>query len=271
MIKVSHLSYSYTGNSHPTLEDISFEVKDGEVIALVGQNGSGKSTIGRLIAGILKLQKGSVQIDDHICSKGDGLRENVGIVFQNPENQIIFNRIDDEISFALGDLASNEIEQRIQNSLKQVGMNEFRNQDLYSLSLGQKQRIVLAEALARRPKYLILDEPTTMIDSQGKEKIYQLIRKLKDDGYTIICITNLADEILMADRTLILHQGKIVAKIKRTELVQKSNLFLKYGIHLPTLLQILIGMEERGIELSLKDYTIAELLNNVEKKIKHGC
>lgn len=178
MIKVSHLSYSYPGNSHPTLEDISFEVKDSEVIALVGQNGSGKSTIGRLIAGILKLQKGSVQIDDRIYSKSDGLRGNVGIVFQNPENQIIFNRIDDEISFALGDLASNEIEQRIQNSLKQVGMNEFRNQDLYSLSLGQKQRIVLAEALARRPKYLILDEPTTMIDSQGKEKIYQLILSL---------------------------------------------------------------------------------------------
>lgn len=270
MIKISHLSYRYRGNPKLTLEDVSFDVHDGEVIALVGQNGSGKSTIGRLIAGILKLQKGSVQIGNQVYVKSDDLRDNVGIVFQNPENQIIFNRIDDEISFALHDLPSSEVDERITHSLKQVDMNAFRSQDLYSLSLGQKQRIVLAETLARRPKYLILDEPTTMIDSQGKEKIYQIIRQLKSEGYTIICITNLADEILLADRTLILHQGKIAAEIKRQDLVKQSSLLIEYGIRSPTLLQILVELNQRGISLKLKDFTPAELANSICQKVQHG-
>lgn len=163
-----------------------------------------------------------------------------------------------------------EVDERITESLQQVGMAKFRNQDLYSLSLGQKQRIVLAEALARRPKYLILDEPTTMIDSQGKEKIYQIIRKLKAKGYTIVCITNLADEILLADRTLILHQGKIAADIKRADLVKRASLLIEYNIHLPTLLQILVDLKQHHLDLSLKDFTVAELVDSICQKVQHG-
>lgn len=268
MIKLSHLSYQYRDNNKPTLADINLTIDDGEVIALVGQNGSGKSTLGRLIAGILPLQTGYIEIDEKKYDRHNTkLRKDLGIVFQNPENQIIFNRIDDEISFALQDLSPEEIEQRTTIALRQVGMSKYRTQDLYSLSLGQKQRIVIAEALARQPKYLILDEPTTMIDSQGKQEIYQLIRKLKHKGYTIVCITNLADEILLADRTLILANGKIRAEIPRAKLIESTGLLDKYHIHQPTLLQILSELDQRGINLDLDDFTITDFADQTARKL----
>lgn len=266
MIRVTDLSYQYRGNKTPTLSGISLTVKDGEVVALVGQNGSGKSTLGRLIAGIYKIQSGTVAIgDQQFDKKSSQLCPEVAIVFQNPENQIIFSRVDDEIGFSLQGLDQAEIEQRITMALAQVGMSDYRDQDLYNLSLGQKQRIVIAEALARHPKYLILDEPTTMIDSQGKEEIYQLILQLKKQGYTIICITNLADEMLLADRTLILADGHITAEIKRSDLIKKSRLLAKYQIHQPTLLKILSALKRQGLEITPRDWTVAELARQIAK------
>ena len=178
MIKLKNVSFKYKSSEEKVLNNINFSVKDGEIVAIVGKNGSGKSTIGKLISGITKLKEGEIYIDDLEVSKG---KKEVGIVFQNPENQIIFNNIYDELSFSLKNMEKSEIEDRINYALKEVGMIEFKESDLYSLSLGQKQRIMIAEVLAKKPKYIILDEPTTMIDSQGKEKIYGIIKKLKED------------------------------------------------------------------------------------------
>ena len=147
-------------------------------------------------------------------------------------------------------------------------MEEQKKQDLYSLSLGQKQRIMLAEVLAKEPKYIILDEPTTMIDSQGKDKIYEIIGNLKKQGYTIICITNLADEILLADRTLILDNGKIACEIKKEELVEKSYLLEKYNIKQPTILKILTELQKNNITINLKQFSIDELINNLKEMLK---
>ena len=270
MIKVENVSYKYKNTNHKVLENINFSVKDGEIIAIVGQNGSGKSTIGRLIAGISKLKEGSIIIDNLDIAKNKNyklIRDKVGIVFQNPENQIIFNNIYDELSFSLKNLEKTEIEDRVNTALEQVGMLSFKEEDLYTLSLGQKQRIVIAEVLAKNPKYIILDEPTTMIDSQGKEKIYEIIKKLKQQGYTIICITNLADEILLADRTLILDNGNIAYEIERKDLIDKAYILDKFGIKQPTLLKILTELKENKIALELKEFTISELVNSLKGKI----
>ncbi len=270
MIKVENVSYKYKNTNHKVLENINFSVKDGEIIAIVGQNGSGKSTIGRLIAGISKLKEGSIIIDNLDIAKNKNyklIRDKVGIVFQNPENQIIFNNIYDELSFSLKNLEKTEIENRVNTALEQVGMLSFKEEDLYTLSLGQKQRIVIAEVLAKNPKYIILDEPTTMIDSQGKEKIYEIIKKLKQQGYTIICITNLADEILLADRTLILDNGNIAYEIERKDLIDKAYILDKFGIKQPTLLKILTELKENKIALELKEFTISELVNSLKGKI----
>ncbi len=268
MIKVENVSFKYKNSDNKILDNLNFEVKDGEIVSLVGQNGSGKSTIGKLIAGIIKLKQGNITIDD-LKIKDKKLQDKIGIVFQNPENQIIFNNIYDELSFSLKGLEKTEIENRIENSLKQVGMLEYKNNDLYSLSLGQKQRIMIAEVLAKKPKYIIFDEPTTMIDSKGKESIYHIIESLKNEGYTIICITNVADEILIADRTLILQKGKIAHEIKKEDLINKSYLLAENGIKEPILLEILNKLKENEIILDMKDFTVSELVYKLKGKMKN--
>ena len=267
MIKVENISFKYKNSDTMILDDLNFEVKDGEIIAIVGQNGSGKSTIGKLISGIIKLKQGSITIDG-LNIKDKKFQNKIGIVFQNPENQIIFNNIYDELSFSLKGLEKAEIESRIENSLKQVEMFEYKNSDLYSLSLGQKQRIMIAEVLAKKPKYIIFDEPTTMIDSQGKEIIYKIIANLKNEGYTIICITNLADEILIADRTLILKNGKIAHEIEKKDLINKSYLLKENGIKEPILLEILNKLRENEIILDIKNFTVNELIYKLKGKLK---
>ena len=267
MINIENVSFKYK-NSDYILKNINFSVNDGEVIAIVGKNGSGKSTLGRLIAGITKLKEGTITIDDMNISKDiKSIREKVGIVFQNPENQIIFNNIYDELSFSLRNLDKSEIENRITTSLKQVDMFDFKDKDLYALSLGQKQRIMIAEILAKNPKYIILDEPTTMIDSYGKEKIHDIILNLKQKGYTIICITNLSDEILLADRTFILNNGEIVAEIKKQELINKYAILEKYGIKIPTLLNILVNLKKEGIDLDIEDFSVSSFTTAIKKEL----
>ena len=267
MIKVENVSFKYKNSDTMILDNLNFEVKDGEIIVIVGQNGSGKSTIGKLISGIIKLKQGNITVDD-LKINDKKVQDKIGIVFQNPENQIIFNNIYDELSFSLKGLGKAEIESRIENSLKQVGMLEYKNNDLYSLSLGQKQRIMIAEVLAKKPKYIIFDEPTTMIDSIGKEIIYKIIANLKNEGYTIICITNLADEILIADRTLILKNGKISHEIKKEDLINKSYLLKENGIKEPILLEILNKLKENEIILDIKNFTVNELIYKLKGKLK---
>ena len=265
LIKVENVSYKYK-NGKQVLKKINFSVNKGEILAIVGKNGSGKSTIGKLISGILKLKDGKIFIDDIDVSKRKNraqINSKIGIVFQNPDSQIIFNNIKDEFSYITQD------ESVIDEALKYVDMLEYKNNDLYYLSLGQKQRIMIAEVLAKRPQYIIFDEPTTMIDSMGKEKIYEIIKKLKAEGYTIICITNLADEIMLADKTIILNDGTIVKQIEKSELIEKSNLFQKYGIKIPTLLEILTKLKNNGIELNVgENLTVESLVRELSSKLK---
>lgn len=270
MISIKDVTYRYK-KGKDILKNINLEIQDKETIVIMGKNGSGKSTLGKLLSGIIKPKDGKILIDELDITKKENkeeLRKKVGIVFQNPENQIIFNNIEDEVSFALKDLEKEEIEKRIKDSLQIVDMEDKVNEDLYELSLGQKQRIIISEVLAKQPKYIIFDEPTTMIDSKGKEKIYQIVEQLKKDGYTIIYITNVAEEMLLADRIILLEEGQMVAEIKREEIIDKLKLFEQYDIKIPLILQIIERLRQEGIEIKTTDYTIEELIKQLKEMIK---
>ncbi len=271
MIRVEHITYRYKREKN-ILKDVNLEIQDGETIVIMGKNGSGKSTLGKLISGIMKPKEGNILIDDLDISQKknrEKIRSKIGIVFQNPENQIIFNSIEDEVSFALKDLEKEEVEKRIKDSLQIVDMEHKRKEDLYELSLGQKQRIVIGEVLAKKPKYLVFDEPTTMIDSKGKEKIYQIVEDLKKQGYTIIYITNLAEEMLLADRIILLEEGQMVAEIKKEEIIDKLEVFEQYDIKIPLILQIVKRLKQEGIKIEFANYTIEELVKQLKEMIEN--
>ena len=231
----------------------------------------GKSTLAKLIAGITKPTKGEILIEGKDTKKKEhflDIRKQVGIVFQNPENQIIFNKIQEELAFPLKGISQEEMQTRIQQALKEAGMSGYEEAELYTLSLGQKQRIMLAEVLARKPKYILLDEPTTMIDSEGKEAIYEIVRNLKQKGYTILWITNLADEMLLADRVLILDQGKIACEIAKKDLEKSLPVLQKYQIKAPLLLHLLAQLREAGLPLAVEDFTVEEIVKAWKEKNK---
>lgn len=265
MIKIENLSFKYKGDTKNILEDINLEIKEGEVVSIIGKNGTGKSTFIRLISGLIKPSKGKILVDDIDVNDKKmfkSVREKIGIVFQNPDNQILFNRVYDDINFALKNLELDNPDERIKSSLKKVDMEEFENFDTYQLSLGQKQRINIASVLAVKPKYIILDEPTTMIDSKGKEKIYEIIKDLKKEGFTIIYVTNNINEILISDRIVMMENKKVKTAFKKVEILDNINLLEESEIRVPEIIRIIMKLN-----IKLKEFTIEEMT----KKIVEVC
>ncbi|MCI8470126.1 MAG: ATP-binding cassette domain-containing protein [Clostridia bacterium] len=270
MIRIENVTYRYK-RGKDILNKINLSIQDKETVVIMGKNGSGKSTLGKLISGILKPKEGKILLDDlDMADKKnkEEIRKKIGIVFQNPENQIIFNNVQDEVTFALKNLSSEEIKKRVESSLHQVNMADKIKDDLYELSLGQKQRIVISEVLAKQPKVIVFDEPTTMIDSKGKEDIYHIVENLKKEGYTIIYITNLAEEMLLADRIILLNNGEIVEEIRKEEILDKLDIFQQYDIKVPLVLEIVQKLRQEGIEMNLTNYSIDELVTKLRGIIK---
>ena len=199
MIKLDNVSYKYRRAKKWVLHDFSLEINEGEFIVLQGNNGSGKSTLARLIAGIIRPKRGTVTVGDINTKKRKSflpLRKIVSIIFQNPENNLLFDRVYDDIAFGLSNLKvpKDEWQARIEKVLAQVGMAGFENHSTYELSGGQKQRIAIAGILAMDCKVLVADEITSMLDTDGKAEIYDLLWQLNSQGITVILATNIAKE-----------------------------------------------------------------------------
>ena len=193
MIELKNVNYGYEKKKN-IIKEVNREIKPGQFICVIGKNGSGKSTLAKLIAGIVKPTSGEVLIEGNSTKKKENflpIRKQVGIVFQNPENQIIFNSVEDEIRFPLENLKIGDVEEKITKVLTKVGLEGKEKQEAYTLSLGQKQRLTIASVLAMETKYIVLDEPTAMLDPKGKEEIYKIVKELKQEGYSIIYITNI--------------------------------------------------------------------------------
>ncbi len=230
----------------------------------------GKSTFAKLISGLLEPNKGEILVDNIKTSKKKDfifLRKKVGMVFQNPENQIIFNNVYDDLAFAIKNLGLDNEKIRIEDALKKVKMEEFINSDAYDLSLGQKQRIAIAGILALNPDYIIFDEPTTMLDPEGKQDIYDIISKLKTKK-TIIYITNVIDEILMADKIVVLENGEIISAFRKEDILDNVLFLKQHNFKVPQIVDTIIKLKENGIELELKKWENEELINGIIEVMK---
>lgn len=231
----------------------------------------GKSTLAKLIAGIVKPTSGEVFIEGKSTKKKGNflpIRKDIGIVFQNPENQIIFNSVEDEIRFPLENLGIENVDRTITEALKKVGLAGKEKVEAYTLSLGQKQRLTIASVLAMQTKYIVLDEPTAMLDPKGKEEIYKIVKDLKQEGYSIIYITNIIDEILLSDAIWVMEEGNIKTIFEKRDILEHISEIEESDIKIPEIITLLQDLKKQNIQIELKDWTMQELIQKLVEKYK---
>lgn len=253
-IEVNHLSFEYIKDAH-TLEDISFAIEQGEYVCILGHNGSGKSTIAKLIIGLLEAKSGTIQIDGIDLNEKTiyDIRSRIGIVFQNPDNQFIGSTVRDDIAFGLENkcVAHEEMEDIIQKFASEVDMLPFLDHEPSKLSGGQKQRVAIAGILAMSPSILILDESTSMLDPKGKKEINDLVSKIrKEKKMTVISITHDIEEASLADRIILLDGGHIKAIDCPGNIL--TDLELLKSVHLDTTFayQVSLALHKKGLQIS---------------------
>lgn len=222
LIKFDNVSFSYetedeNGNpkTEKVLENFNFSIEEGSFVAILGHNGSGKSTVAKLTNGILFADEGTVTVDSILARDDDtiyDIRKNVGMVFQNPDNQIVSSIVEEDVAFGVENIGvpSDECRKRVDEALKTVGMYEYRLRTPSKLSGGQKQRVAVAGIIAMKPKCIVLDEPTAMLDPSGRKEVIDTVMKLnREEGITIVLITHYMDEAVKADRVVVMDDGKI--------------------------------------------------------------
>lgn len=222
LIKFDNVSFSYetedeNGNpkTEKVLENFNFSIEEGSFVAVLGHNGSGKSTVAKLTNGILFADEGTVTVDSILARDDDtiyDIRKTVGMVFQNPDNQIVSSIVEEDVAFGVENIGipSDECRKRVDEALKTVGMYEYRLRTPSKLSGGQKQRVAVAGIIAMKPKCIVLDEPTAMLDPSGRKEVIDTVMKLnREEGITIVLITHYMDEAVKADRVVVMDDGKI--------------------------------------------------------------
>ena len=270
MIQLKDVCYFYQlekGKKFLALERINLELKQGEFVAIIGPNGSGKTTLARLLNSLILPASGKVLVDDLDTSDKNlqkQIRVKVGMVFQNPDNQIISTTVEREIAFGLENLAlpHQEIKDRVEWALSTFDLQEYRNHPPHNLSGGEKQKISLASVLAMRPSYLVLDEPTSLLDPKGRDEVNELIKKLSQE-LTIIHITQFPDEAVLADRVLVLNQGKIALDGSASSVFSKINELKKIGMGVPITFEIKERLGKSGIKLKSSALKTDELIDEI--------
>lgn len=250
-IEIKNLNFSYD-QTQDVVKDVSFVVKKGSYTTLIGHNGSGKSTIAKLIIGLLEKEKGSILIDGDELSLEtiEGIRRKIGIVFQNPDNQFIGATVRDDIAFGLENhqVAPSEMDEIIENYAKEVGMSEYLDHEPTRLSGGQKQRVAIAGILSMKPEILILDEATSMLDPEGKEDINNLVKQLhKENNMTILSITHDVEEVLKSDHVIVMYEGRIVKDGTPSEVMKNEEELVRLKLAAPYSVRLANELKKLGI------------------------
>lgn len=283
-IKSEKISYTYpvytnegdkTVKADPALREVDLEVAPGSFICILGMNGSGKSTLARHLNALLLPDEGTLWIDGLDTKDSEKLwdiRSMVGMVFQNPDNQIISSVVDEDVAFGLENTAvpSEEIQERVPLALKSVGMEEFSKSSPERLSGGQKQRVAVAGILAMNPKCIVLDEATAMLDPEGREEVMDTVIRLnKERGITVIAITHYMDEALMADKIFVMGEGAVQLSGTPGEVFSQEEILEKWGLKLPEICSLAARLRKKLPEMPGEIIFEDELRNWIIKRSKN--
>ena len=268
IIDVKNLSFRYKeSQEYYDVKDITFHVKRGEWLSIVGHNGSGKSTTVRLIDGLLEAESGEIVIDGQRLTEENvwNIRRQIGMVFQNPDNQFVGATVEDDVAFGLENqgLSRQEMKKRVEEALDLVGMLDFKKREPARLSGGQKQRVAIAGVVALRPAILILDEATSMLDPEGRRELIETVKGIrKDYDMTVISITHDLEEVAMSDRVLVMKKGEIESTSSPRELFSRNDLD-KIGLDDPFANQLRHSLIQNGYDLPENYLTESELENKL--------
>lgn len=279
MIQTEKLVYEYEkrdeeGNVIGTsraIDEVDIEAKEGQFIAILGHNGSGKSTLAKHLNAILMPTEGSVWVDGKNTSNPDELwnvRQSAGMVFQNPDNQIIGTIVEEDVGFGPENLGvpTDEIWQRVEESLKAVGMIEYRHHSPNKLSGGQKQRVAIAGVVAMEPKCIVMDEPTAMLDPVGRREVLKTVHKLrKQKKVTVILITHYMEEVVDADKIFVMDHGKVVMEGSPKEIFSKVDELKSYRLDVPQVTILADELRKRGLDIPKGILRKEELVEAVER------
>lgn len=265
IIKARNVFFRYTDSSAWAVENVSLDIQEGEFVAVLGRNGSGKSTFAKLLNALLLPNTGSIAVNGIQAENEDEaleLRRHCGMVFQNPDNQIVATLVEEDCAFGLENLGvpSEEIRQRVDAALSAVGMCEYAHTSPSMLSGGQKQRVAVAGVLAMRPKVIIFDESTAMLDPVGRMDVFNLARQLnREEGITIVWITHFMDEAAQADRVVVMDSGKIALQGGPREVFSQSEKILGLGLEVPEMMKLAGELRSSGLEIEKEIMTVEEM------------
>ena len=269
-----NVKYTYPGDTEPTLKGVSLEIEKGSFVAVLGHNGSGKSTLAKHMNGIIPPDEGRVLVNGLDTADDDSLidiRRTVGMVFQNPDNQIVANVVEDDVAFAPENLGvePEEIRRRVDAALKQVGMYELRQHAPHLLSGGQKQRVAIAGVIAMNPEMVVFDEPTAMLDPQGRREVLRTIDELcHEKGITVVLITHHMEECIGADRIIVMSGGRIAADGTPKEIFSRPEMMAREGLDVPETVKLLYELKQEGWNLETSALTIEECTDQIRKALQ---
>lgn len=272
MIKLTDVVFSYprTGDepSKKTIDHLTFEVKQGEFVAILGHNGSGKSTLAKLLNGLLLPESGEVAIEGMTTSNEEDLwkiRSKAGLVFQNPDNQIVATIVEEDVAFGPENLGvpKEELRKRVDQALETVDMLDYKDHAPHLLSGGQKQRVAIAGILAMEPDIIIFDEPTAMLDPRGRKEVIETIQKLHKQKKTILLITHFMNEAALADRLIVMEKGKMILDGQPREVFSHVEEMKRIGLDVPQVTELAHNLKKEGVDIDDKVLTVKELVDQI--------
>ena len=264
IIRLKDVVFQYEGNDRPAVDGVCLDVHRGEFLAVLGRNGSGKSTLARLLNALLIPTSGTVEVDGLVATEDNPypVREVCGMVFQNPDNQIVATVVEEDCAFGLENrgVPSKEIRRRVDEALSEVGMKERALSSPSMLSGGQKQRVAIAGVLAMRPKIIVFDESTAMLDPIGRRDVFRLARRInQEEGITVIWITHFMEEAVQADRVVVMEDGKVELIGEPRQVFSNVDQVLMYGLDVPEMMKLAARLRAAGVNVPKDTLTVEEM------------